>query len=99
MHRWSRKDMHMKLLGMNFTTNAFGEKLTTLHIVEAFDSYYTNEEAGRGCIGNKVEAIYVGNYDCSFLTVGDEIDIFYDKAVTTKKGGTFQPIKRIEVIK
>lgn len=89
----------MKILGMNFTTNALGEVITTLHVIDNFEAYYTNDEAGRGCMGNKVEVIYVGNYDCSFLTVGDEIDIFYDKVVTTKKGGTFQPIKQIEIIK
>lgn len=90
---------HMKLLGISYTTNPIGEIVSTLHLVADFEAYYSNKEAGRGCIGNKVETVYVGNYDCSTLSVGDEIDIFYDRAVTTKKGGTFQPIKYIEIIK
>ena len=45
----------------------------------------------------KVESIYVGSIDCSALRVGQEIEVLYEKAITTAKG-TFQPIKRIEVI-
>ena len=66
-------------------------------MVDDYNSYYENAEAGRGCIGKKVEAIYVGNIDCSALQVGQEIEVFYDKAITTAKG-TFQPIKKINII-
>ncbi|WP_281418861.1 hypothetical protein [Vallitalea pronyensis] len=41
--------------------------------------------------------LVIGNYDCSALKVGMDIDILYDKAITTAKG-TFQTIKRIDVI-
>ena len=44
-----------------------------------------------------VERIYVGAYDCSKIKVGMLIDISYDKAITTSKG-TYQPIKRIDII-
>lgn len=47
-------------------------------------------------MGQRVESIYVGHYDCSGLKVGQEIDVLYDKAVSTKNG-VYQPIKRIEV--
>lgn len=88
----------MKVLGMNFSTNSNGQKTTTLHVAEEFNSYYSNVESGRGSIGMKVDTVYVGDYDCSSLKVGMDIEIFYEKAITTKKG-TFQPIKKIEVIK
>ena len=38
----------------------------------------------------------MGKYDCSKLKVGDEIEVYFEKAVTTKTG-TFQPVKKIEV--
>lgn len=88
----------MKILGMNYSTNANGQKATMIHVSEEFNSYYTNAEGGRGCVGMKADSVYVGNYDCSALKVGMDIDILYDKAITTAKG-TFQPIKRIDVIK
>lgn len=87
----------MKILGMNFSTNANGEKATTLHVAEEFNAYYTNNEAGRGCIGMKADSVYVGKYDCSGLKIGMDIDILYDKAITTAKG-TFQTIKRIDIM-
>ncbi len=86
----------MKILGMNFT-NTNGHRTTTIHVAEEFNAYYSNVEAGRGCVGMKVESVYVGDYDCSALKVGMDIDILYDKAITTAKG-TFQPIKRIDVV-
>ncbi|MEL7606059.1 MAG: hypothetical protein AAGU39_08395 [Sedimentibacter saalensis] len=87
----------MKLLGKNYSTNTNGQQSTTLHVAEEFNSYYTNVETGRGCVGMKVDSIYVGDYDCSALKVGMDIEVLYDKAITTTKG-TFQPIKRIDVI-
>ncbi|MBS5984462.1 MAG: hypothetical protein KIC67_17950 [Clostridium butyricum] len=87
----------MILVGMNFSTNASGAKNTTLYVNDDFNAYYSNTEAGRGCIGKKTDSIYVGDYDCSALKVGMDIEILYDKAITTKRG-TFQPIKKIEVV-
>lgn len=87
----------MIIMGMNFSTSSDGVTNTTIHVADAFNPYYTNAEAGRGCVGKKVDAVYVGNYDCSNLKVGMEIDVLYDKAISTSKG-TFQPVKRIDVI-
>ena len=75
----------MKIIGISSTTNEAGEKSFTLYITEPFPT------------GNKVEVVYVGKYDCSNFKIGDEIDISYGKAVTTKTG-TFQPVKKIEII-
>lgn len=87
----------MTLLGFNYTTNANGERNMTLQVADEYNSYYDNPAAGRGCVGKKVDSVYVGNFECSNLKVGMEIEILYDKAITTAKG-TFQPIKRIDVI-
>ena len=85
------------IVGVNYTTNQSGVRNTTLHLEEDFDSYYSNAENGRGCSGKKVSTVYVGSYDCSGLKVGMDIDVLYDKAITTSKG-TFQAIKRIDVL-
>lgn len=87
----------MYIVGMNFSTNADRKRVTTLHVSEPFNEYYSNSEAGRGCIGEKVDKVFVGEYDCSKLELGMEIDIFYDKAVSTRNG-TYQPIKRIDIL-
>lgn len=87
----------MKILGMNYSTNANGERVYSIHGSTTFDSYYKNVEAGRNCTGERVESVYVGTYDCSKLAVGMEIEILYDKAIKTAKG-TFQPVKRIDVL-
>lgn len=88
----------MKVIGINYSTNASGTRVTTLHIAEDFNPYYSNQDAGRCCEGKKVDAIYLGDYDCSAIKVGMDVDILYDKAIKTAKG-TFQPIKRIEILK
>lgn len=87
----------MKLTGIHYSIGNDGKRRTTLHVTEPFDSYFSSEDQSRGCIGERVEAIYVGDYDCSKLKVGMSIDISYDKAITTAKG-TFQPVKRIDVL-
>lgn len=87
----------MTIVGMHSSTNANGEKITTLHVTDNFDGYYNNREAGRSCEGLKVDTIYVGTYDVSDLCVGCSINIFYDRAVNTAKG-VYQPIKLIEVV-
>lgn len=88
----------MKLVGLNFTTNSKGIKNTTLQVTDEYNEYYTNTEAGRGCMGVKVDSIYVGDMDCSDLKIGMEIEVLYEKAIMTTKG-TYQPIKRIDVLK
>lgn len=88
----------MTIVGIHYTTNAQGQRLTTLHVTDSFADYYKNREAGRACDGQRVESIYVGTLDCSGLKVGMNVDISYDKAVTTSHG-TFSPIKRIDIIK
>ncbi|MVX67021.1 hypothetical protein GKZ28_25550 [Clostridium chromiireducens] len=87
----------MTIIGMNFSTNSNGTKTTTLHVAEEFNAYYSNAEAGRGCVGKKVDSVYIGDYDCSVFKVGIEVEIYYDKAINTQKG-TFQPIKHIEIV-
>lgn len=87
----------MTIIGMNQTRNAEGGYNTTLHVADDFNTYYQNEEAGRRCVGQKVDSIYVGDYDCSALKVGMSVEISYDKAISTKTG-IYQPIKRIEVM-
>lgn len=87
----------MQIVGISYTTNKNAEKVYTLYVTAPFDAYNKAEDGSRGCVGKRVESIYVGVYDCSALKVGMEIDISYDKAITTARG-TFQPIKRIDVI-
>lgn len=85
-----------QLVGMHFTVKD-NVKFTTLHLAEDFNSYFINAEAGRGAFGRKVDTVYVGAYDCSDLKVGMEIDICYDKMISTAKG-SYQPIKRIDIL-
>lgn len=84
----------MKIVGMNYTKNADGVTNTTLHLTDNFEPYYSNPEAGRNCEGQKVCSVYVGAYDCSALKVGMDVEIFYDRAITTSRG-TFQTVKKI----
>lgn len=88
----------MEIVGLNYSTNTKGNKVTTIQVLDDYNAYYNNPEGGRGCIGKKADSVYVGEYDCSELKVGMHIDVLYDKAVTTAKG-SFQPIKKIEVLK
>lgn len=87
----------MKIEGIEVRESTSGRVNTVLHGTSPFSEYQDNPEEGRSCIGRKAEAVYVGTYDCSAIKVGMEIEIYYDKAISTSKG-TFQPIKRIEVI-
>ena len=88
----------MKLIGKNSTVNTHGKTVSTLHVAYDFNDYYNNAEAGRSCKGMRVESIYVGTLDCSAIEVGAEIDILFDKAITTASGSVYQPVKRIEII-
>lgn len=85
------------VVGIHFSLNAQGKQVSTLHIVEPFEAYYSAEDKSRGCYGKKVSTVYVGDYDCSGIKVGSEIEIYYGKAITTKNG-TFQTIKQIDII-
>lgn len=81
---------------MHYSISEDGIKKTTLHTIDEFDVYYSGSD-NRGCVGRKVETIYVGELDCSHIKVGATIDIVYDKAINTRKG-VFQPVKRIDVL-
>ena len=87
----------MVILGISKSRNSYGEVLTTLQVADDFPAYYNNEEAGRTCVGQKVDTIYLGNYYCPQLQVGMSIDILYEKAVATKSG-FFQAVKKIEIL-
>lgn len=89
--------MSAKIVGFNYTTNENGIKNTTLHLEEDFPEYYSKPEAGRSCAGKKVSTVYVGEYDCTNLKIGNDIEIYYDKAISTKTG-TFQPVKLIQIV-
>lgn len=86
----------MKLVGISYNDNN-GKRTYTLYGICDFDPYYDNPESGRFCEGQKVESVYVGNYDCSDLEIGQTIEIYYGKAITTAKG-TFQPVTLIRVL-
>ena len=86
-----------QIIGIQKNMNANGDPTTTLHVAEEFNDYFNKPEAGRSCVGQKAESIYVGTYDCTNLKVGMEIDICYDKMISTAKG-SYQPIKRIDIL-
>lgn len=86
-----------RLLGIQSTKNAAGVTTTTLHLASNFEAYYNNADAGRKAVGECVESVYVGQYDCTGLKVGMEVEVLYDKAVSTKTG-VYQPVKRIEIV-
>jgi len=88
----------MQVIGKNMSINSQGYTVTTLHLADDFNDYYHDEKAGRTCEGLKVESVYAGTLDCSAIKVGMNVDILYDKAVTTATGRVYQPIKRIDVI-
>lgn len=87
----------MKIIGINSTKTEDGRITATLHVADTFPDYYNNPEKGRSCVGQKVDSIYIGTYDCTAFKPGMEIEVLYDKAVSTKNG-VYQPIKRIEII-
>lgn len=87
----------MTVLGMSHTINAKGETTTTLHVSDEFSQFHADIKAGRSCVGKRVETIYAGTYNCTALKVGMEIEVMYDKAITTAKG-VFQPVKHIDIL-
>ena len=86
-----------KLIGKSWSETKSGKIGFTLYLEEDFSAYYKDPTNGRGCVGKSCSSIYVADYDCSTLEVGAEIEIYYDRAVTTTKG-VYQSIKSIEVV-
>lgn len=91
------KQKMAKVIGKHFSKNAEGKNVTTLHLADDFDLFYSDSTKGRGCEGQKVESVYVGTVDVSKIKVGMDVEIIYDKAITTSKG-TFSPIKRVGIL-
>lgn len=87
----------MRIIGISSAEKEDSRIFSTLYVEMDFEDYYDNPEAGRTCSGRKTDSIYVGDYDCSGLEPGMVIDILYGKAISTAKG-TYQPIRRIDVI-
>ena len=87
----------MKIVGLSYSLNDDGSRKNTIYVITEFDSYFSGADGKRGCIGNKTESIYAGDYDCSMLKPGMSIEVSYDKAITTRNG-VFQPIKKIEIV-
>lgn len=85
----------MTVTDKHYYTNKDGQMVTALHVTEPFDSYYYGD--GKGAEGLKVDTIYAGTVDCSKVQVGNEIEVFYDKAVTTKNG-SYSPVKKIQIV-
>lgn len=79
----------MRVLGIEINTRD-NKNLTTLHVIDEFNSY---EQQHKVVEGQKVEAIYVGNYNCDAISVGSEIEIIWGRA-----RGSYQPIKRIDIL-
>ena len=88
----------MHLIGKSWYRSKTGEINWTLHGTDDFPPYYSNDSS-HGCEGNTCISEFVGSYDCSNLPLGAEIEIYYGKAITTSKGTSFQPVKRIAVLK
>lgn len=87
----------MMIIGISYYMNKNSERTYTLHVSEPFEAYFSSDDGSRGCVGQKTDSIFVGNYDCSTLKPGMEIDIFFDRAISTRSG-SYQPVKRIDVI-
>lgn len=87
-----------KVIGIQMNTTKDGRISTILHLMGAFPAYSNNTAAGRNAVGNAVEVVYVGTVDCAHVKVGSIVDVIYDKAITTRKG-TFQSVKRVELVK
>jgi len=87
----------MKIVGIHTVQKPNSPITTTLHLQGEFKAYYSDKEAGRNCVGNMVEVVYVGTYDCSNLKIGMEIEILYGKAIPTSKG-CIQHVEKIIVL-
>lgn len=89
----------MKIIGKCWSTKTDGTTNTTLQVVESFSDYYKDSTVGRFCEGENCDSIYVGSYDCSKIPIGAEVEIMYGKAMQTKTGGIYQPVKEIKILK
>lgn len=85
----------MEIIGITQNKNSEGKTLTTLHVAEEFEAYYSAEN--RTCMGKKVSTVYVGDFDCSQLEIGMEIELLFGRAIPTKSG-VFQPVKKIVIV-
>lgn len=90
-------EQFLEVVGIQLSVNKKGETTTTLHMLGEFPDYY-NVSEGKAAIGKMALSEYMGTIDCSHIEVGALVDVVYDKAVTTSKG-TFQPVRRVDVIK
>lgn len=89
----------MLVLGKAIARKDGEESKTILYLSDSFPEYYSQSEKGRSCVGQYCESVYVGTYNCDKIDVGANIEILYDRAVTTKNGSVFQPIREIRVMK
>ena len=87
----------MKIIGIHYTVNDDGVQKSTLHVISEFDTFYSDSDGKRGCVGHKAESIYVGEYDVTNLKPGMMIEVSYGKAVSTRNG-IYQPIQKIDVV-
>lgn len=90
--------MAMKVLGIQRSFKN-GKSATTLHTESEFAEWLKDEAAGRSAIGKQVETIYVGDYDCSSLKVGDSVEIYFSQAFKNgATGAVYQQVKLIQVV-
>lgn len=73
-----------------------GTTTSTLQIAEEPSDYHNRD--GRKAIGKVVSTVYVGDYDCSALRIGQEVDIFFSQAFKSNTGNVFQQVKLIQPI-
>lgn len=85
-----------KIVGISGSISEDGRRFTTIHGMCDFEDYYHNPETNRFCEGKQVEKINAGSFDCSNIRVGQNVEIYYSKAIQTKNG-LYQPISSIIV--
>lgn len=88
-----------KVIGKKFYKSKKGEIVTTLYLAEDFPAYAAGDGKEKGCCGMQVLSVYAGAYDCSNIKPGMNVDILYGAVVTLSDGKTFQPVKKIDLLK
>jgi len=73
-----------------------GTTTSTLHLAEEPSEF--NNRDGRKALGKVVSTVYVGEYDCSSLRIGQEVEIFFSQAFKSNTGNVFQQVKLIQPI-
>lgn len=73
-----------------------GATTSTLHLAEDPSEFHNRD--GRKALGKVVSTVYVGEYDCSALRVGQEVEIFFSQAFKSNTGNVFQQVKLIQPI-